>query len=383
MAYKTRATGDNLTRKLWSKECQEEAPRQSFWLSRFSGQKFLDTNGLDIKELRNKHYIQAGAESLLDQSGPDSVIAVFTDLQEAIGDRLTVGSAFQIDEASGQTEGGTLEGNEADLDDTSYNITLAEYRNGVARRGKLANRRSFVSFESQALPKLKQWMATKIDNVINTVALAAPTEIYYPTATGVALTGTSATASAALTATTLLTPNVIMTLVAAADTGRNQQRNKFTRVVIGGSGYYVLLVSPDVCGDMLRNSEWINIANSAWQGKGSDHPLLKNAICTYQNVIIHPYEKCPLYTNGGAGGTIAYSRGIFMGAGALSFCFGQMQPGIVTQEKDYGYIHGMEIDHIFGCAKPTITDNVSAFTFDDNSFSVYTTRTQRSDITLA
>jgi len=381
MASKNFTSADNLTVKRWASEFMSEMPRQCFFLSRFSGD-FLRRNGLPAKE--QKQYLDSH-RGVIDGGG-NSIVHAYKDFKgREPGDKLTVGFYFELDENSGVTEGQTLEDNESDISTDDYSITLAQYRNATRSRSRMARKRTYFKFDEVSKNLLYNWAAQKIDNVTRTTLLAAPTEIYYydgVTDNKYELTGTAATAKAALSATTSkFTPAMVSLMYSAALTGRDGQRPKLAPLMIDGTPWFVALVHTDVKADMLRNTEWINIVNSAWQGKGKDHPLFKDAICTYNNVIIHGYEKMPIATDGGAG-AVPWSHGKFLGADAIGLAFGT-EPYMVMETFDYTDQVGYAIDFDFGVAKPQFTDPSSSFTFDNGQFSFYVSRTQQSDITLA
>jgi len=371
-------SANNLTIKVWSKKFFYEMPKYSFFVSRFAG-SFIDRKGMNTSE--QNQFIKDGTK--LD-GGDNNPVHVLQELKGQKGDKVTFGLVYELDEDTGTVGNDTLEGNEQAVDTDDSYVELEQYRNAVRSQGRLDRMRSDLEFEPTAKSRLNNWAAAKIDILCKTALITSPTEIYYydHANTRMAVTATTGTASLALGSTSKISPHIIRTLKAAAVTGRDEQRNKMVPIEHGGEEYYVLLVPSDVGVDMQENSEFQNYIKAAYAQKTGKFPLFKNCVCIVDNVIVHVYNRMPIYAAVAGTATVPWAHCSFMGAQALAIAFG-VDPFIVAKSFDYGNQIGIAINFIFGVTKPSFTHPRSAFTFDNSSFSVYLTRGQYSDITLA
>lgn len=338
MSKTTFTTSNALTKKAWDEKLFRDTEKESYFMSRFGGK------------------------------GGDSVLQVKTQLEKTQGDKITFGLRARLS-GSGQTEGGILEGNEEALSTYDYGLTLAQYRHAVRDRGEMDRQRAMFSIDDEAKDALKTWGSEKIDQLLFDAVLAAPTKVAYRDggATGAfTVTGTAATAKAALSATYKINVAFIAALNALAKTGQGRAFTPLRPVRVNGKNYYILLVHPDIAYDLKQDT----VLQASWQNameRSSDNPLFKDAICMWDGVIVHEHENCTKAIDGG-GSTVPWAKCVFMGAQALLWAWGK-RPEVVQRDFDYGNEHGYGWGFIGAAGKPVFNS------LDYGSIGVYLPRT--------
>ena len=147
MANTTFATGDALTRKIWSAKLFKEMVRD-IYLSKFMGE------------------------------GADNIVQVKTDLIKQKGDKITVGLRMRLTGAgqSSSTTGITLEGNEEALDFYDYSVSLVEHGHAVKTGSKLDLQRPAFDLRTELKDSLKEWVSEKLEKLLISAAVTAPTD---------------------------------------------------------------------------------------------------------------------------------------------------------------------------------------------------------------
>lgn len=162
--------------------------------------------------------------------------------------------------------------------------------------------------------------------------------------------------------------------------------NNFDPVNVGGSEYFVALMSPRALSFLFRDADF-RAAHYYAATRGIDNPLFKspNGI-VYRNVIIFPYQKVKSVINGynpagltvsnagatnstiteavytGIGGGVSstnLSHVYFLGANALSLAEGRMRMA-ERMEDDYGQLVGRAADNIWGATRMDWLDATGA-----------------------
>lgn len=289
------------------------------------------------------------------------------------GDKITFGLRMRLTGA-GVTSGQILEGNEERLVTHSNSVTLEQYRHAVRDDGALSRQRTMFSISDEARNAIKDWMSEKVDQLafdalgVGAGATVDPSKIFYKTGTSTFLaTGTAATAKSALHATdSKLTLNFISFIKAFAKTGGNRTYVPLRPVKVEGKEYYIMLVHPDALFDLKATSEWQQAQREA-QERGKSNPLFTGAAGVFDGTIIHEHENCAIATDGG-GGTVAWTKAVFLGAQALVWAWGQ-RPEVIQETFDYKNEEGYGISMIAGVAKSKFNS------LDYGSLGVYLSRT--------
>lgn len=309
MSKTTFATNNALTKEIWDEELFQDVVIESFFGSRF---------------------MSASTNAMIQEK---------TELTKEKGDQVTFGIVQNLT-GDGVTEGQTLEGNEERLVSYDYSVSLGRYRHAVRDNGALDRQRAMFSIDEVSREKLKIWGAEKIDKLIIAALLASPTKTLYRDGVAGAFSGTAtqSTAKTALTAAnSKLTPNFISALRTWAKTGGAGATYRIRPIRIDGKDMYVLLVNPAVLYDLRIDSTFQSAMKDA-QDRGKDNPLFKSAVAIWDDVVIHETERISLFTDGGSG-SVTGSHGLFLGAQAGVFAWGQ-RPETKQEEFDYGEEHG-------------------------------------------
>jgi hypothetical protein len=345
MAKTTFATGNALTKKAWEEKLYRDVIKESYFMENFSGE------------------------------GSENILQVKNQLLKSQGDKITFGIRMRL-AGAGQVEGGYLEGNEEALTTYDASVTLAQYRHAVRIRGKMDEQRAMFSIKDEARTAIKDWMTEKIDSLCFSAILSSPTRTAYRdgAATGAYKTSTSAsTAKTGVHASYKINVGFLSFLRTYAKTGGNRSGmlTPIRPIKYKGKDYYVLLVHPDSTFDLKQDTT----LQGAWQNareRGEDNPLFKNAICMWDGVLVHEHENCTIGTDAGAGSNVPYSKGVFMGAQALVWAWGEKEE-VVQETFDYKNETGYGCGIIAGVTKPVFNS------LDYGSLGVILARTQVSD----
>lgn len=332
---------------------------------------FTTSNALTKKVWEEKLFRETVPESYASKfmgEGADSMFHVKTNLEKSQGDKITFGLVARL-AGAGVSGDATLEGNEESLVTYDDSVTIDQYRNGVTIRGRMSKQRAVFSITDEAKIQLKQWGAEKIDRLCFDALLNSPSAVYYRDSSGNPVKGApAATAKAGLSATNsklnLATFSYLRTL---AKTGNNRSFMPLRPIKIKGKEYYVLLVHEDVLYDIKQDTNFLT-AQRECQERSADHPLFVGATALYDGVIVHTHEFIPIATDGG-GASVAWSKGVLMGAQALCWAWGE-RPSVVQKDYDYENKTGYALSMICGVKKPTFNS------VDFGSYGAYFARTQ-------
>jgi N4-gp56 family major capsid protein len=305
-------------------------------------------------------------------SSGDTPVHVKTQLEKGQGDKITFGLRMRL-AGAGVTGVGTLEGNEEALTTYDCSVSLQQYRHAVRDRGALDRQRAMFSIDDEAKAAIKTWGTEKIDKLCFDTLQASPTNTFYVHATnGLTRENSAATAAAdaGLTlAASKLTPALISQIKTWCKTGGARAVVPIRPIRVEGEDMYVLLVHPDAMYDLKINSDFMQARREAME-RGKSNPLFKNATALWDGVIIHEHENVIIGVNASS---VPYCQGIFMGAQALVWAWGE-RGEVVQKNFDYENEHGYAYGLIAGVAK-------SKFNSEDfGSVAVVTARTNISGI---
>ena len=128
--------------------------------------------GLTVQQWDDKFFVEHIQENRFSSemgTSENSIIQVKEDLTQKKGDSVTFSLVNRLTGA-GQTSGGTLEGNEEDLDSRSFKLTVDERAHGV-RSNRWENQISAIDLRKAAKGALKTWSVENTrDRIIDALA---------------------------------------------------------------------------------------------------------------------------------------------------------------------------------------------------------------------
>lgn len=345
MAKTSFATNDALTKKVWDENLFRDTVKMAYF-TKFMGKNYT------------------------------FLVHTKSELEKSKGDNVTFGIRMRL-AGAGVTSGQTLEGNEEKLKTYNHSLSLERYRHATRDNGDLDRQRAMFEIDEEAEIALKEWGAEKIDTLCFDAINSAPTTIFYPVSGTFTKTGTVATATAAITATDKITPALITKSKIWALTGGNRANSTSGQtplrpIMVNGKKYFVLLVHPDVMGDLKTDATFAQARREALE-RGKDNPIFSGSEAVWDGVIVHEHEEMPIATNWGAGGTVAGAKCVLMGAQSLVWAWGK-KPKVVYEKFDYGEEHG------FGWGMTAAVNKPNFNSKDYGSVALYVARTKVSDI---
>lgn len=287
-----------------------------------------------------------------------------TDFLKKKGDTMTFGIRRR-NTGDGVTGNATMTGKEDKLSFDNFSQTLDRYRYAIKDDGALTRQRFVGDIPTETRAALVDWGSEKIDQMCMDAITASPTKILY---------GGTATAINNIVSGSKITPALISKVKAQALTQRATGEVPMRPVMIDGQKHLVLLVSNDVAYDLKQDSTYLQAQREA-QSRGASNPLFTGALGVWDNVIIFEHENVPVFSNGGSGSNVAYSRNILMGAQALCFGWGE-RPSIVEESSDYEEFMGY-------CWRMTAVASKPVFNNKDyGSIAIYTSDSRATGRTI-
>jgi N4-gp56 family major capsid protein len=300
----------------------------------------------------------------------DSMIQLRTDLTREPGDSVVFATVRQL-VGAGVTGNTVLEGNEEVLNARSLKVTVGAIRHAVAV-SDWDEQKSVIDLLNAAKPLLKSWASTKlrtdIINSLGSITANADVQISYASATAgqrntwltnnadrVLFGATKANAVSNVMATALTTiDNTADKMTAAQVTlAKRIARTASPRIrpirVSGDEEWYVMFVPSLVFRDLMADSTIVDTLKYAWN-RGADNPLFTSGDIIYDGVIIREIPELPILADVGAGGTVDVGASYLCGAQAVGIAWAQRTKAI-TNERDYGFFHGVGVQEIRGVAK--------------------------------
>jgi hypothetical protein len=323
------------------------------------------------------HMVRRGtifrASELDDSRAGDEVTLNFTGLLTGIG----------------QTEGGTLTGNEEALDNQAFKMTWNVVRHGVANPNDdtIEQARTLIPFEQRTRELLKKWHIARLDaSTFNQLAGVFSNTM---TVDGTVYSGTNRIIVSGLNSVTAPSSNRIIRAGGRANDQSLTSADTFTLDMIDAAvelagttsptlekldgEEFDLFLHPAQVTDLRRDSagkvQWLNIA-IAQQTAGNGAALQTNSYSTkevgmYGNVRIYSRERVPNGQSSADNSAVANTRrAILVGRNAAAFASrfsgaltdvggsqGNVPMKFYTQLKDYEYIKGIEGRMIYGIKK--------------------------------
>jgi len=312
------ATGDALTKKIWSEKTIRESIKDIFFA------KFMGKGGYMGQR----------------ENGPDmnAIVMVKEELTKTNGDAITIPLRMSLTNDAVDTENANLEGNEEEMTFYDFTVTVQEKGNAVKAKNKMALKRPAFDLRSEFKDGLKQWLTEYID-IQSVIALSTS-----PTS-GETVYGGSATSTATIDTSDVMATTVI----SKAKRKARLHTPKVPPVMIKGKPMYVMLEHDYQHKALKAESTWYQAQQYA-NVRGEDNPMFSGATGVWDGVIMHEYERIRTYATWGAGGATNGARALLLGAQALVHAWGQ-RPAWYEKLFDYERIPGVATDLIWKAAK--------------------------------
>ena len=303
------AAGDASAVQVWASKIWYEARREIYWA------KF-------VKE-----------------RDPNSIIESKTELDKKPGDIINFNLGRKLT-GQGVRNDATLEGSEEALTVYSDTVTLIQQRNAVRMAGRMSDKRTAYDQHKLAKDRLSVWLAEYIDDYIFTEMDSSPSTVVFA--------GT-ATSTATLAATDLLTPALIDRTIAKA----KKAAPKLHPVKLDGRELYVVILHTDVAYDVKINANsgvWQTVQQYAGVRDLMQNRIFAGSLGYWGGAVLHEHEKVPTAINWGSGSNVNGASNMFLAKQAGVFAWGA-RPEAWEQRFDYGAKSGFAIGAIFGFTK--------------------------------
>lgn len=312
-------------------------------------------------------YIQEGDFKRLMGTTANAVIQVKEDLGTKPGDKITLQLVNRLTN-SATTGTSTLEGNEEDLTQRSFSVTVDKRRNAV-RIPEMSEQQSAINLRNAGKEALKVWAIEDTrDLIIQELGALNGTPFLSRTATiadawlvdnadrtvfgvyskGGSAGGTDMSADLGqLDATNdLFTFDRLDDMILVAKTCNPKIRPM--RDSGNGKRYYVVFCNPHAFKDLRDSLDTNVLANTVVEMQASK--LFEGGDILWNGAIVKETDNIPIYANIGNGGTVEVTPAYLCGAQAVAVAYAKRWRS-KTEEFDYGDKYGVAIDGIYGVEK--------------------------------
>lgn len=325
--------------------------------------------GLTVQQWDDKFFVEHVQQNRFAGemgTSENSIIQVKEDLKKKKGDSITFALVNRLT-GNGQSNGGTLEGNEEDLDSRSFKLTIAERAHGV-RSTSWENQISSIDLRKAAKMALKMWsMENTRDRVIE--ALGSINGVAYATASegqkdawlvdnadrvlfGAALSNNSGPGDHSAALANIDATNDKLTASAASLMKRIAQSAspKIRPVMSASSGreYFTVYVPSLVFRD-LKADTTITQAQRDVSLRMQNEKLFKGGDLEWDGMIFKEIHDIPVVSGVGAAG-IDVAPVYFCGAQALGYGVAERWKS-AEETFDYGRKKGVAIMEMGGIEK--------------------------------
>jgi N4-gp56 family major capsid protein len=344
MAKTTMAQGDALTQIAWDEQLFRDALKDTFW------ERFRANSS------------RALVHSKTDAAGTGN---------RKKATRITFGLRMRLTGA-GVTSGQTLEGNEENLVDHDYTLSLERYRHAVRDAGSLDRARPAYDMDGESRDAIQGWGTEKMDELHFDAIQNSPTRVFNPLDM-VPNTTSFESAKDDLLSTHLPTPQFMSKLKTYAMTGGDRTIIPLRAIMVPGFGkVFMYITHPDALYDFVQDSTNQQNLREARE-RSKNHPLFMGAVGFMNDgVLLYAHENMNIGTDAGVGSDVPFAQGAFMGQQALVHAFGE-RPKTIGKTFDYEEEHGFAWAVTMKVEKPVFDSE------DYGSFGVVTARTQISD----
>lgn len=351
------------------------------------------SDALTVKLWAVQDLVDQYKKSALGRMMRRGTIMVSDELNQAkAGDQVTIGFT-SILTGLGQTEGGTLTGNEESLDNDSFSMSYNVVRHAVANPNDdtIEQARTTIPFYKTARGLLSQWHISRADaSCFNQLAGVYSTTI---TVDGAVYSGAKRTIVAGLNTVTAPSSNRIIRAAGAATDQALTALDKITLDLIDAgtellsrtypsaapldNDEFDFYISPEQFTDLKRDTsgkiQWYTVYLAAMTGgQINNNPIMTanpfgmEPVGKYGNVNIIVANRVAFGQNGSTDAAIPnVRRAVLVGKNGL--CYGSKFAGAISdmsqakdgkfpykyfeQLKDYEYIKGIEARSIYGVKK--------------------------------
>jgi N4-gp56 family major capsid protein len=312
------ATGDALTKKVWSEKTIRESVKDIFFA------KFMGKGGYMGQR----------------ENGPDlnAVVVVKEELTKTNGDAITIPLRMRLTNDAVDTENANLEGNEEEMVFHDFTVTIQEKGNAVKAKNKMALKRPAFDLRTEFKDGLKDWLSEYID-IQSVLALSTS-----PTS-GETIYGGDATSTATIESADVMSTTVI-------SKGNRKARlhtPKVNPVMSKGKPHYILLEHDYQHKSLRAESTWYQAQQYA-NVRGEDNPMFSGAAGMWDGVVCHEYERIRTYSDWGSTSDLNGARALLLGAQALVHAWGQ-RPAWYEKLFDYNRVPGVATDLIWKASK--------------------------------
>jgi N4-gp56 family major capsid protein len=311
-------------------------------------------------------YIQESQFAILYGEGENSIIQVKENLTKKKGDTVTYALINRLTNAA-TTGTNTLEGNEEDMSQRSYALTVDKRRHAV-RIAEMEEQRGALSIRGAAKPALKTWADENTRDAIiaamhskGGVAYASATEaqkdtwlsnnsdrVLFGAAKVNHVSLDHSTSLATVDGTTdILNKDAIELLKRIALTASPKIRPYKDE---GNNKRYFVAYAHPYCFRDLRASLVGTLDDTTAAGQAIR--LFEGGDLLWDGVIIKELDDMPVLTNVGSGGTTDVAPVFFLGAQAIGYAVAKRWKSM-TKEFDYGDKVGAAIEAIDAFGKIT------------------------------
>lgn len=325
---------------------------------------------LQVEQWEDKfftEYLHDGGFKPLMGKSENAVIQVKEQPGKGNGDKVTIQLINRLTNAA-VTGTSTLEGNEEDMAQRSFSITVNKRRNAV-RIPEMSEVQSAISLRDAARATLLDWaMEDTRDLVIEALGSLNGTAFVDRTATiadawlvdnkdrtvfgayarGGSAGGTDLSADLAQLDTTddKFSADRLDDMIYVAKTCNP----KIRPMRDGGNGkrYYVAFAHPAAFRDLRQSLDNDYLANTVVQMQASK--LFEGGDLMWNGVIVKETDNLPIYENLGASGTTEVTPVYLCGAQAIAVAYANRWRS-KTEMFDYGDKYGVAIDGIYGVEK--------------------------------
>lgn len=318
MAETAFATGDNLTKKVWSEKVIREAVKDIFFA------KFMGRGG----------YMGQRKDGV----DPNAMLMVKEELTKTKGDQITIPLRMRLTNDAIDTESADIEGNEEEMVFHDFSVTISEKANAVKAKNKMAIQRPAFDLRSEFKDGLKDWLAEYVDTQ-SIIALSTS-----PTSNRV-LYGGDASSDATIDSSDVMS----LALISKAKRKARLATPKVMPIMIKGKPWYVMLLHDYQMKSIRAESTWQQAQREA-NVRGDDNPIFSGAAGYWDNVCLHEYERVRTFNNWGSGANVDGARALLCGAQALCHAWGQ-RPQWYEKMFDYDRIPGVATDLIWSAKK--------------------------------
>lgn len=265
---------------------------------------------------------EAGKDTLFSGSttfdpGGANAVSVKGAVHEKTDLTVNNGKSIQYNLRAHSTEGlegvitnhkATLEGNAEKIVLYGDTVTPTVHRFGVDLGDRYSNSITKDSLTLEGQDQIKEKMAAVMETRAVNALTSSPTTIKYA--------GT-ATSVATLTTSTTLTLDDINNMAISARTGDGGNTFKISRAQVGSEQVYILLVTPEMFGDVTRTDEFKQLGYYVHKEDKSNPLLRGDDFFIYRGVLVRSYDRLTTLTNGGAGADVRYAKAVLLGKQGL------------------------------------------------------------------